>query len=85
VNSATLTRFYSIHYLLPFIVVAIIFSHLIILHQEGSTNPEQIEPVLQIPFFRYFLWKDLFAFSVSLVFYFFLVFFFPNLLNHPDN
>lgn len=85
VSGATLTRFYSIHYLLPFIIIAVICSHLIILHQESSSNPLQINSSSQLDFLKFFFYKDLFAFNVALIFYFWLVFFYPNWLNHPDN
>jgi len=54
VGNATLTRFYSIHYTLPFIIVAIVCTHLIILHQEASTNPLQISSGDKISFYPYF-------------------------------
>jgi len=85
VGNATLTRFYSIHYTLPFIIVAIVCTHLIILHQEASTNPLQISSGDKISFYPYFFWKDLFAFNVFLIIYTYLIFFNPNLLGHPDN
>ena len=85
VGDATLTRFYSIHYTLPFIIIAIVCTHLIILHQEASTNPLQITIGDKISFYPYFFWKDLFAFNVCLLLYTYLIFFNPNLLGHPDN
>lgn len=85
VGDATLNRFYSIHYALPFIVLAIIGTHLIILHQESSTNPLQNAIADKISFYPYFFWKDLFAFNVCLILYIYLIFFEPNLLGHPDN
>lgn len=85
VGDATLTRFYSLHYLLPFIITSLIFAHLTVLHHEGSTNPSQTACDDYILFHPYFTYKDTFAFTVSLIFYVWLVFFWPNWLGHPDN
>lgn len=85
VSNVTLTRFYSLHYLLPFIITAIICSHLVILHQESSTNPSQIPASNKLPFISYYFYKDLFAFNMTLIFFFSIVFFWPNWLGHPDN
>ncbi len=85
VSNATLTRFYSLHYLLPFVIVALITTHIALLHQVGSSNPLGIKPELQIPFAPAFIYKDLFAGTIALGIYFYIVFFCPNLLGHPDN
>ena len=85
VGNATLTRFYSLHYLLPFLIFALIFSHLILLHQVGSTHPGQTSTNSIVPFHPYFTYKDAFAFNLSLMLFVLLVFFYPNLLGHPDN
>ena len=85
VNNATLIRFFSLHYLLPFIVTGLIFTHLVLLHQVGSTNPTQQPSTDNITFHPYFTAKDAFIFSVFLTLFLFLVFFYPNLLGHSDN
>ncbi len=85
VANATLTRFYSLHYLLPFIIVALIATHIALLHQVGSSNPLGTKSEIQIPFAPAFIYKDLFAGSLALGLYFYIVFFNPNLLGHPDN
>ncbi len=85
VSNATLTRFYSLHYLLPFTIIALIGTHIALLHQVGSSNPLGTKTENQIPFYPAFIYKDLFAASVSLWIYFYIVFFYPNLLGHPDN
>jgi len=85
VSNATLTRFYSLHYLLPFIIVALITTHLALLHQVGSSNPRGTKAELQIPFAPAFIYKDLFAGTMALGVYFSIVFFCPNILGHPDN
>lgn len=85
VSHATLTRFYSLHYLLPFIITGLILVHLVVLHEVTSTNPEQIPSDDKLPFMKYFFYKDLFCLNICLLFYVFLVFFAPNWLGHPDN
>ena len=87
VNSATLNRFFSIHYLLPFVITGIIFLHLILLHWVGSTNPTQqaIESQTVVPFHPYFTVKDSFIFTVTLMVYIILVAYYPNVLGHSDN
>jgi ubiquinol-cytochrome c reductase cytochrome b subunit len=86
VDNATLTRFFSLHFLLPFVMVAVTLTHLTLLHADGSTNPLGISECADyIPFYPYFWLKDIFGFLIFLVFFSFLVFFEPNLLGHPDN
>jgi ubiquinol-cytochrome c reductase cytochrome b subunit len=86
VDNPTLNRFYSLHYLLPFIIVALVFLHLIFLHYNGSTNPLGIEAKIdRITFHPYFYVKDLFAFFCFIFIFGFFVFFAPNYLGHPDN
>lgn len=86
VDNPTLNRFYSLHYLLPFIIVALVFLHLIFLHYNGSTNPLGIEAKMdKLTFHPYFYVKDLFAFFCFIFIFGFFVFFAPNYLGHPDN
>jgi quinol-cytochrome oxidoreductase complex cytochrome b subunit len=88
VDNPTLNRFFSLHYLLPFIIVAVVMLHLIALHQHGSSNPLGIDkkgPQDSIPFHPYYTVKDLFGLSFFLVFYAAVVFFAPNLFAEPDN
>jgi ubiquinol-cytochrome c reductase cytochrome b subunit len=86
VNNATLNRFFSLHYLLPFVIAALVFVHLYLLHQQGSSNPLGIESNAdRISFYPYFYVKDLFGFLVFIVFYSFIVFYYPNVLGHSDN
>ena len=85
VSNATLTRFFSIHYLLPFIITGIIFVHLILLHTVTSTNPAQVASPDKLPFHPYFTFKDLFALTVAMLFFLTLVHFYPNVLGHSDN
>jgi ubiquinol-cytochrome c reductase cytochrome b subunit len=88
VDNPTLNRFFALHYLLPFILVAVVMLHLIALHQHGSSNPLGIDkkgPQDSIPFHPYYTVKDLFGLSVFLIFYCAVVFFAPNLFGEPDN
>lgn len=85
VSNPTLNRFFSIHYLLPFIVTGLIFLHLTLLHSAGSTNPSQVPSPDKLPFHPYFTIKDIFILTVVLTFFMVLVFFYPNLLGHSDN
>src|ERR1051326_8819704 len=88
VDNATLNRFYSLHYLLPFIIVAVVVLHIIALHRFGSNNPLGIDmkgPQDSIPFHPYYTVKDFFGLGVFLIFYAGLVFFAPNLFGEPDN
>jgi len=86
VDNATLNRFFSLHFTLPFVIAALAGLHLILLHQDGSNNPLGIYSKIDtVPFYPYFYVKDLLGFlAVGLVFSLF-VFFSPNALGHPDN
>ena len=88
VDNPTLNRFYSLHYLLPFMIVGVVVLHLWALHTHGSNNPKGIEtkgPQDSIPFHPYYTVKDLFGFAVFFIFYAAFIFFFPDYLGHPDN
>ena len=87
VGNATLNRFFSLHFTLPFVIAALALTHLVLLHQEGvgSGNPLGVDAVDRVPFYPYFYVKDLFGFIVLMVVYGWFVFFAPNLLGHPDN
>nr|WP_235924506.1 cytochrome b N-terminal domain-containing protein [Roseomonas harenae] len=88
VDNPTLNRFFSLHYLLPFVIVGVTFLHVVALHITGSNNPLGIEPKTKqdtIPFHPYYTMKDSFGIVVFLIVYAVLVFFMPNYLGHPDN
>nr|WNH17407.1 cytochrome b [Chaetodon citrinellus] len=86
VDNATLTRFFAIHFLLPFIIAAVTMVHLMFLHQTGSNNPLGLNSDMdKISFHPYFSYKDLLGFVVALTFLSSLVLFSPNLLGDPDN
>jgi len=86
VSNATLNRFFSLHYLLPFLLAALVVAHLIALHVHGSNNPNGVSSNGdRYAMHPYFVFKDLVT-----IFFFFLVlsiivFFYPNLLGHSDN
>jgi ubiquinol-cytochrome c reductase cytochrome b subunit len=86
VDNPTLNRFYSFHYTLPFILAGLSIFHIAALHQYGSTNPLGVNSQSStLPFGTYFGLKDLLGvLFLSLVFSM-LVFFYPDLLGHPDN
>lgn len=86
VSNATLNRFFSLHYLMPFAITGFVLIHLSLLHKDGSNNPLGINTnVDTISFYPYFYVKDLFAFLLLILFFSFFVFFFPNALGHSDN
>lgn len=86
VNNPTLHRFFSIHFFLPFLIAGMSLIHLALLHKEGSSSPLGSDTgVDDLPFYPYFVSKDVFAFFTFLVFFATFVFYFPNTLNHPDN
>nr|YP_010925350.1 apocytochrome B [Neoporphyra dentata]WKD83556.1 apocytochrome B [Neoporphyra dentata] len=86
VDNATLNRFFSLHYLLPFIIAAASLVHLAALHQEGSGNPLGIDASGdKVPMYPYFIVKDLLGIVSFIIFFSFFVYFSPNLLGHPDN
>jgi len=86
VDNPTLNRFFSFHYLLPFVITGLAIAHLILLHKDGSNNPLGIDSVLdRIPFLPYFYVKDLFGACIFVTFFSFFVIYAPNYLGHPDN
>jgi ubiquinol-cytochrome c reductase cytochrome b subunit len=86
VSNATLNRFFSLHYLLPFLIVGVTLIHLSLLHKDGSNNPLGIGYNIEtISFYPYFYVKDLFFFFIFLIFFSLFVFFSPNILGHSDN
>jgi ubiquinol-cytochrome c reductase cytochrome b subunit len=86
VANPTLNRFYSIHFVLPFVIAGVTLIHLALLHKVGSNNPIGSDSGIDdIPFYPYFVSKDIFAFTVYLLVFATFVFYFPNVLNHPDN
>ena len=94
VDNATLNRFFSLHYLLPFVIAALVITHIWAFHTTGNNNPTGVEVRRgskeeaerdTLPFWPYFVIKDLFALSLILMLFFAVVGFMPNFLGHPDN
>ncbi len=87
-DDAALTRFFSLHYLLPFVIAGVIVLHIWALHIPGSSNPTGVEVKGEqdtVPFHPYYTAKDGFGVAVFLLIFAVLVFFFPNLLGDPAN
>nr|YP_009708255.1 cytochrome b [Figulus binodulus]QEV84359.1 cytochrome b [Figulus binodulus] len=86
VDNATLSRFFALHFLLPFIVAALVMIHLLFLHQTGSNNPLGVNSNIdKIPFHPYFSYKDIFGFIMMSFLLTLLVLINPNLLGDPEN
>nr|QYK91620.1 cytochrome b [Odontobutis sinensis]QYK91633.1 cytochrome b [Odontobutis sinensis] len=86
VDNATLTRFFTFHFLLPFIIAATTVIHLLFLHETGSNNPTGLTSNTdKIPFHPYFSFKDLLGFAIMLLTLIILALFLPNYLGDPDN
>nr|YP_005088354.1 cytochrome b [Sacalia bealei]ACZ55640.1 cytochrome b [Sacalia bealei]QKE47602.1 cytochrome b [Sacalia bealei]WBW69153.1 cytochrome b [Sacalia bealei]WBW69154.1 cytochrome b [Sacalia bealei]WBW69157.1 cytochrome b [Sacalia bealei] len=86
VDNATLTRFFTFHFLLPFTIAGLAAVHLLFLHQTGSNNPTGLNSNTdKIPFHPYFSYKDLLGLILMLTLLLILALFSPNLLGDPDN
>jgi len=86
VDNATLNRFFSLHFLVPFLIAGLSVIHLALLHEHGSNNPLGVESYVdKVSFYPYFYVKDLLAFFLLIFFFAGFVFYFPNLMGHPDN
>ncbi|MCK9541791.1 MAG: cytochrome b N-terminal domain-containing protein [Novosphingobium sp.] len=87
-GNAALNRFFSLHYLLPFVIAAVVVLHIWALHIPGSSNPTGVEVKSEsdtVPFHPYYTAKDGFGLAVFLLLYCAVLFFAPNMLGHPDN
>nr|YP_007374650.1 cytochrome b [Oscaecilia ochrocephala]ACS37143.1 cytochrome b [Oscaecilia ochrocephala] len=86
VDNATLTRFFAIHFLLPFLIIAASVLHLLFLHETGSNNPTGLNSNQdKVPFHPYFSYKDLLGFTLMLTALTLLAVTYPNLLGDPEN
>jgi ubiquinol-cytochrome c reductase cytochrome b subunit len=94
VDNATLNRFFSLHYLLPFVIAGLVIVHIWSFHTTGNNNPTGVEvrrgskkeaEADTLPFWPYFVIKDLYALVFVLVIFAAIVGFMPNFLGHPDN
>ena len=87
-DDAALNRFFSLHYLLPFVTLGVIILHVWALHIPGSNNPTGVEVKGEqdtVPFHPYYTAKDGFGIGVFMLIYCAFIFFMPNALGHPDN
>ncbi|MCB2058520.1 MAG: cytochrome b N-terminal domain-containing protein [Novosphingobium sp.] len=87
-DNATLNRFFSLHFLLPFVILGVVILHVWSLHIPGSSNPTGVEVKTEsdtVPFYPYFVAKDGWTIGVFMIVYGMFVFFMPNALGHPDN
>lgn len=87
-DNAALNRFFSLHFLLPFVILGVVVLHIWALHIPGSSNPTGVEIKSEsdtVPFHPYYTAKDGFGLGVFLILYLAMVFFMPNALGHPDN
>ena len=89
VDNPTLTRFFSLHYLFPFLILGLVVLHIWALHVPGNNNPIGIDIKKPsndtVPFHPYIVIKDLFALLIFLIVFAFFVFYSPNILGHSDN
>ena len=86
VDNATLTRFFSLHFLLPFVIAAIIIIHLLFLHQTGRNNPlGSNRNIDKIPFHPYFSIKDIIGIVITIIIFSLFLLLKPYLLSDPDN
>ena len=88
VDNPLLNRFFSLHYLLPFVIIGLVVLHIVALHQHGSNNPIGIDMKTDqdsVPFHPYYTVKDLFGLGAFLIFFAFFVFFAPNYFGEADN
>ncbi len=94
IGNATLNRFFSLHYLLPFVIAGLVGLHIWAFHTTGNNNPTGVEvrrtskaevEADTVPFWPYYVIKDLFALAVIMTIFFAIVGFMPNYLGDPDN
>ena len=88
VENSTLNRFFSLHFLMPFLIVGVVVLHVWALHVHGSSNPIGIDakgPQDKIPFHPYFTVKDAFGLTVFFIVFAAVIFFAPNVFGEPDN
>nr|QIJ94065.1 cytochrome b [Eremias arguta]QIJ94069.1 cytochrome b [Eremias arguta] len=86
IDNATLTRFFTLHFLLPFIIMAVSMVHLLFLHETGSNNPTGLDSNSdKIPFHPYYSYKDALGALIMILCLLYLALFSPNLLGDPEN
>ncbi len=87
-DNATLNRFFSLHFLLPFVILGVVILHVWALHIPGSSNPTGVDVKDKsdtVPFYPYYVGKDGWTVGLFMVIFSLFVFFMPNALGHPDN
>jgi len=86
INNATLNRFFSLHFIIPFIILLLIIIHLFFLHSTGSTNPLGVNRnIFKIPFHIYFTFKDLLGFILFILIFSLIILQYPYIFRDPDN
>jgi len=86
VDRATLSRFFALHFLLPFILAALVIVHIILLHETGSSNPIGTSlNIDKVPFHPYYRWKDIIGIMIITMLFLTVVLLFPNGLSDPEN
>jgi quinol-cytochrome oxidoreductase complex cytochrome b subunit len=86
IDNATLTRFFALHYLLPFVIAGVVVLHVIFIQHAGSNNPLGINFLVDsVPFSPYYIIKDVLGVVAFGIFFALFLFFMPNVLGHPDN
>ncbi|WP_269580590.1 cytochrome b [Roseibium sp. Sym1] len=88
VDNPTLNRFFSLHYLLPFMIFGVVILHVWAFHTTGNNNPTGVQPKTKqdtLPFHPYYTMKDLFAIIVFMIPFAWFAFYLPNYMGHPDN
>jgi ubiquinol-cytochrome c reductase cytochrome b subunit len=86
ISNATLNRFFSLHYLLPFVITGAVILHIVALHEHGSNNPLGVDGNIdKIPFHPYYTTKDAAGLAVFILLFAAIVFYIPNDMGHPDN
>nr|Q9MLK3.1 RecName: Full=Cytochrome b; AltName: Full=Complex III subunit 3; AltName: Full=Complex III subunit III; AltName: Full=Cytochrome b-c1 complex subunit 3; AltName: Full=Ubiquinol-cytochrome-c reductase complex cytochrome b subunit [Toxicocalamus preussi]AAF37244.1 cytochrome b [Toxicocalamus preussi] len=86
INDPTLTRFFALHFILPFLITSLSSIHIILLHNEGSNNPLGTNSDIdKVPIHPYHSYKDMFMISSMITLLFIVLSFMPDLLNDPEN
>ena len=86
VDNATLNRFFALHFILPFLLIAGVVAHIIFLHQTGSNNPLGINRDSdRIPFHKYYSIKDILGYFIAIIMFLILLIYAPNILTDPEN
>lgn len=86
VDNATLNRFFALHFILPFVLIAIVVIHFLFLHQTGSNNPLGINRDSdKVPFHKYYSIKDFLGYTITILIFIIFLIFWPNLFTDPEN